>query len=42
MRRRSKNVSLLGAVMILSLWAISVGMIASGVASDLETLRLPV
>lgn len=42
MHRRSRKASLLGSIMILSLWAISVGMIASGVASDLETLRLPV
>ncbi|EDY47161.1 Hypothetical protein SCLAV_4158 [Streptomyces clavuligerus] len=41
MRRRSRKVSALGAVMILSLWVISVGMIASGVALDLESLRLP-
>ncbi|EDY47984.1 Hypothetical protein SCLAV_3378 [Streptomyces clavuligerus] len=41
MRKRNAKISVLGAVMILFLWTISVGVIASGVARDLETLRIP-
>ncbi|EDY51006.1 hypothetical protein SSCG_04131 [Streptomyces clavuligerus] len=41
MHRRSKKTPLLATVIILSLWAISIGMIASGVVGDLKTLHLP-
>ncbi|EDY48044.1 hypothetical protein SSCG_01072 [Streptomyces clavuligerus] len=38
---RNRKVSALGAVMMLSLWAVSVGIIALAIARELETLRLP-
>ncbi|EDY47832.1 hypothetical protein SSCG_00860 [Streptomyces clavuligerus] len=41
MHDRKAKISAVGTVMILSLWAISVGMFLLGVAQDLEMLRLP-
>ncbi|MBY6303031.1 hypothetical protein I3J09_10080 [Streptomyces clavuligerus] len=39
--RKSKRHSITSALMTFSLWALTLGVIASGVARELDTLRLP-
>ncbi|WP_269086433.1 hypothetical protein [Streptomyces clavuligerus] len=42
MRPRKSKRSLVSALVMISLWAIALGTFASGIARELEGLRLPV